>query len=113
MDEKNQRSKIDFEMQFKITSTASWVSVPEHFMLMNNGRSFKVSVDPSGLSQGVHTAKICGSDAEHLERGVIWSCPVTVVKPVAIEQRIELKKLEVRLLFNTLCFTTCKTCSDK
>lgn len=95
VDDESQRSKIKFEMQFKVTSTASWLSVPDHFMLMNNGRSFKVQVDPSHLAPGVHTARICGSDAEHVERGIIWYCPVTVVKPLTMQKRIDMKELEV------------------
>jgi tripeptidyl-peptidase-2 len=97
-----QRSRIDFEMQFDLTSTASWLSVPKHFMLMNNGRSFKISVDPLKLPPGVHTARVCGSDAEHPERGVMWSCPVTVVKPMAEQQLIELRSLEVRIFWDRM-----------
>lgn len=92
-----QRSRIDFEMQFDLASTASWLSVPDHFMLMNNGRSFKVSVDPLQLPPGVHTAQVCGLDAERPERGIMWSCPVTVVKPMVEQQLIELHSLEVRI----------------
>eukprot|EP00980_Cylindrotheca_fusiformis_P004685 scaffold992_cov116-Cylindrotheca_fusiformis.AAC.20 len=96
VDEDTQRSRIDFEMQFDLTSTASWLSVPDHFMLMNNGRSFKVSVDPLQLPVGVHTAQVCGTDAQHSERRIMWSCPVTVIKPIAEQQLIEFHSLEVR-----------------
>jgi tripeptidyl-peptidase-2 len=93
----SQRSQINFEMQFSVTSTEkSWVSAPNHFFLMNNGRSFNISVDPTKLPPGVHTAKICGSDAEHPERGVIWSLPITVVKPMEEKRLLNLGELEVR-----------------
>jgi hypothetical protein len=42
--EEMQRRKIEFEMHFDLESTEDWVSVPDHFMLMNNGRSFKIMV---------------------------------------------------------------------
>jgi tripeptidyl-peptidase-2 len=96
VDEKIQRSRIEFEVRCSVQSTASWVSAPDHFMLMNNGRAFKISVDPTNLSPGVHTAKVCGSDADHPERGVIWSVPITVVKPMKEEQFVDLGSLEVR-----------------
>jgi tripeptidyl-peptidase-2 len=99
IDEGSQRSRIKFEMQFAITSTASWINAPDHFMLMHNGRSFKISVDPTKLPHGVHTAKVCGSDAEHPERGVMWSVPITVVKPMETKPLIEWNALEVSYLF--------------
>ncbi len=96
LDNDTQKAQIDFEMKFSILSTApSWISTPNHFMLMNNGRSFKVSVDATGLSHGVHTARVCGSDADHPERGIMWSLPVTVIKPLPEQQQIVLSKLSV------------------
>lgn len=96
LDDETQKARIDFEMKFALESTApSWVSVPSHFMVMNNGRAFKISVDASKLPHGVHTAKVCGSDADHPERGVMWSLPITVVKPMPEQQRIDLPSLSV------------------
>ena len=95
IDERSQRSRIRFEMKFAVKATASWVKAPDHFMLMNNGRSFKISVDPKLLPHGVHTAKVCGYDAEHPKRGVMWSIPITAVKPMEAKPFIELKSLEV------------------
>jgi tripeptidyl-peptidase-2 len=94
VDDASQKSRIDFEMQFSVKSTASWVSAPDHFMLMNNGRAFKITVDASNLPHGVHTAQVVGSDAEH--KRVMWSVPITVVKPMKEQQLIEMKALEVR-----------------
>ena len=102
--EKLQKMKINFEMKFNVKSTAPWVLVPPHFMLMNNGRSFKISLDPTKLPPGVHTATVCGYDAEQQgseqhQRGVLWSLPITVVKPLSSEIRssIPLGMLEVSL----------------
>lgn len=104
LDNQSQNAQISFEMKFALNSTESWVSVPSHFMLMNNGRSFKVTVDPTQLPHGVHTAKVCGSDAEHPERGVVWSLPITVVRPITGQHKIEMKNLEVRKYRPFLCY---------
>lgn len=95
VDPELQQAKIDFELKCSVHSTASWVSAPEHFMLMNNGRAFKISVDPTCLPPGVHTAKVCGSDASYPERGIVWAIPITVVKPMEEQQRIDLGGIDV------------------
>lgn len=96
LDNETQTSRIRFEMKFALESSEpSWVSVPSHFMLMNNGRAFKISVDAANLPHGVHTAKVVGRDADHPYRGVIWSLPITVVKPMAEQQQILLTSQSV------------------
>lgn len=105
LNQASQRSQIDFEMKFNVLSTASWLRVPRHFMCMNNGRNFKIAVNPLNLGPGVHTARICGSDSAHPERGFLWSCPVTVVKPLAEERTIELPSLEVRSIVTKMQMT--------
>jgi hypothetical protein len=70
-------------MQFCLESTVEWVSTPDHFMLMNDGRVFiKISVDPTKLQPGLHAAKTLGRDAEHPERGVMFLAPIAVIKPL-------------------------------
>ena len=96
LDEESQRQRIDFEMQFAISSTESWVSVPGHFMLMNNGRSFNIDVDPVDLPHGLHTANVTGHIAGHPEKGIIWTLPITVIKPLTEMRVIEEKNIEVR-----------------
>ena len=80
--DEGQKSKIDFEMKFKLESTTSWVSTPPFFMLMNTGRSFKIEVDPTKLEPGVHTAAVEGMDVSVDGRRVLFSVPITVVKPL-------------------------------
>jgi tripeptidyl-peptidase-2 len=89
-----QRRRIEFEMHFRIESTASWVTVPKHFMLMNNGRSFKIDVDPTGLNLGVHTARVCGYDSDKPDRKVVFSVPVTVVRSYKDQPFVHLGELE-------------------
>ena len=111
----SQKRQIEFEMQVALKSTVPWVSTADHFMLMNNGRAFKVNVDPTALPIGVHTAQILGYDAENLDRGIVWSLPITVVKPIEEQRFINLPNLEVRnfqmslfcendILLNFSCF---------
>lgn len=77
-----QKAKIDFETQINLVTTATeWVTVPRHFMLMNNGRSFKIDVNPTGLAPGLHTAQVLGIDSQNPEAGPLFRVPITVVKP--------------------------------
>lgn len=92
-----QRRRIEFEMNFQLEATEPWVSVPDHFALLHNGRSFKIEVDPTKLDAGVHTAKVLATDTQNLGRGVMFSVPITVVKPLEEEPHISLGDLEVRV----------------
>ena len=87
-----QRRRIEFEMEFDLKATAPWVKAPKHFMLMHNGRTFNIEVDPTELPPGVHTANVLA-----LNDGVVmFSVPISVVKPLPPEDtHIELGKLEV------------------
>lgn len=83
-------------MAFDVTSDApSWVTVPPKFLLMNNGRSFKIDVDPSHLSPGLHTAKVCGRDASNPERGPLFMLPITIVKPFPVQQFMDMGTLNL------------------
>jgi hypothetical protein len=92
LQDKARKIKIEFETQFRLESTADWVSTPDHFMSMNDGRAFKNFVDPTNLQPGLHVAKTLGRDAEHPERGAMFSAPITVIKPLE-ERMIELGEL--------------------
>jgi tripeptidyl-peptidase-2 len=92
----SQRRKIDFEMHFQIEASEPWVTVPDHFMLMNNGRTFKIDVDPTGLEPGVHTARVYGLDSRKPSRCVVFSIPITVVKPMETKHDISLGALEFK-----------------
>ena len=82
-----QQEKIAYETHFTITSTApGWVKTPAHFILMNNGRSFKIDVDPSQLPPGLHTAQVLGVDANHPDAGPLFRVPITVTKPMPLPE---------------------------
>ncbi|KAK2573431.1 Tripeptidyl-peptidase 2 [Acropora cervicornis] len=52
---KNER--INLNLRLSLISSESWVTVPDHLVLMNTVRSFNVKVDPCGLPHGVHFAE--------------------------------------------------------
>jgi tripeptidyl-peptidase-2 len=99
VEEETQRRRVEFEMLLNLKSTVPWVQCPDHFMLMHNGRSFKIEVDPTQLPPGVHTAKVMGYDSTnstaHNNRGAIFSVPITVVRTLKEEPDIRIGKLEV------------------
>lgn len=94
--EESQKRKINFEMSFNIEATESWVTAPSAFHIMNGGRSFKVEVDPTGLLSGVHTARVCGYDASSPDRKVMFSIPITVVKPMPPRLELTIPELQIR-----------------
>eukprot|EP00554_Chaetoceros_debilis_P010467 CAMPEP_0194110042 /NCGR_PEP_ID=MMETSP0150-20130528/9376_1 /TAXON_ID=122233 /ORGANISM="Chaetoceros debilis, Strain MM31A-1" /LENGTH=1321 /DNA_ID=CAMNT_0038799113 /DNA_START=77 /DNA_END=4042 /DNA_ORIENTATION=- len=94
VDVETQMKRVEFEMKFRLESDSDWVEVPDYFMLMHNGRSFKFDLDPTKLSTGVHTAKIYGYDSSKPGLGARFYVPITVVKPMGEQATIELGELE-------------------
>ncbi len=81
-------------MEFDLKVTEPWVKAPDYFILMHNGRTFKIEVDPTELPPGVHTAKVLASN----DGVLMFSVPITVVRPCnnKMDQTlIDLGKLEV------------------
>jgi tripeptidyl-peptidase II len=82
-------------MHSRLEATESWVIAPSNFVLMNDGRSFEIEVDPTGLKPGVHTARMCGVQVDKPDRKVLFSVPITVIKPLLPVQRtVELGALQ-------------------
>ena len=90
-----QNLRINYEMKFRLESNASWVKVPNYFILMHNGRSFQFEVDPTNLQAGVHTAKIVGYDTNKPAKGPQFTVPITVTVPLEESPAIDLGELEV------------------
>ena len=78
-------------MEFDLEATEPWVKAPRHFILMHNGRTFKIEVDPTELPAGVHTAKVLASN----DGVVMFSVPITVVRPLPEDTVIDLGRLTV------------------
>ena len=93
-DEELQKQRIDFEMKTALEASESWVEVPDYFMLMHNGRTFKFTVDPTNLAPGVHTANIYGYDVNNRDIGPRFSVPITIVKPLERSTTVSLGELE-------------------
>lgn len=89
-----QKKRIEFEMKTSLQATESWVDVPDFFMLMHNGRSFKFTVDPTKLEPGLHTAQILGYDVNNMSFGPRFSVPITVAKSLEQSSSISLGELE-------------------
>ena len=103
-----QRERVEYEMDVAVESAASWIETPDLFVLMNNGRAFKVTVDPTQLLPGVHTAHVHAYDAGNREKGPLFSVPVTVIKPLEKKKNLSIGKHSVSgyFSFNSIILTT-------
>jgi len=76
--------KLNLNLRLSLVSSVSWVSVPDHLVLMNTVRSFNVKVDPRGLAHGVHYAEVSAYEISCPQRGPLFRVPVTVIKPNSV-----------------------------
>lgn len=91
-----QMKRVEFEMKFSLKCTADFVHVPDYFLLMHNGRSFKFDVDPTKLPAGVHTASIYGYDTTKPELGPRFHIPITIAKTLEVDDTsVDFGELEV------------------
>lgn len=61
---------------------ASWVTCPPLLLLHNDGRVFRVRVDPRALPPGrLAYTEVLGFDADRRWRGPLFRVPITVCKP--------------------------------
>ncbi len=63
-------NQIDFNLRLALSCQAPWVSFPAYLDLMYCTRHFVVSVDPSGLPPGVHSAYVKAYDVQDVSS---WS----------------------------------------
>ena len=80
-DNRPAKDKQNFNLKFALSCSSSWVSFPQHVDLMFTSRQFLVSVDPTGLAPGAHTAYITAHDPSKPQAGKLWEVPITVVRP--------------------------------
>ena len=73
--------KQSFNLRFGLSCSADWVSYPRHLDLMFTSRHFLVSVDPTGLPAGAHTAYITAHNPDNPKAGKLWEVPITVIRP--------------------------------
>jgi len=86
----------DFECKVTLRTDADWVAVPERFVLAAATRGFKVTVDPTALKAGYHTAHIVGIDSEFPDRGPLFRVPVTVTQPLPMAREVAFQPSLVR-----------------
>eukprot|EP00039_Didymoeca_costata_P004104 m.71341 g.71341 ORF g.71341 m.71341 type:complete len:1235 (+) comp12238_c0_seq1:40-3744(+) len=75
---------IDFEMRIRLACDCDWVKLPEMLLCNASAKNFKVNVDPCNLTPGLHGTFIKGYDVTHSDRGPVFQIPVTVTKPVEL-----------------------------
>eukprot|EP00249_Psilotum_nudum_P018372 c26772_g1_i1 orf=205-4470(+) len=75
---------VPFEEHIQLAGYPSWVKTPYYMLLMHNGRTFNIVVDPTGLEPGVHSAEVYGIDCDAPWRGPLFRIPITVLKPMEI-----------------------------
>ncbi|KAJ2699507.1 hypothetical protein FB645_005299 [Coemansia sp. IMI 203386] len=84
--EERSQSMFDFEQRVVLTCSASWVRAPEALYVGSSGNIFNAVVDATNLEPGrLHVATIDGYDSLNVDRGPIFSVPVTVTKPHVVD----------------------------
>ncbi|CAH3119853.1 unnamed protein product [Pocillopora meandrina] len=79
--------RLNLNLRLSLVSSVSWVTVPDHFVLMNTTntvRNFYVKVDPLGLPHGAHYAEVSAYDISCPQRGPLFRVPITVIKPNSV-----------------------------
>jgi hypothetical protein len=58
--------RIEFEAHIRLRCSAKWVQIPQHMVLMHDGREFGVLVDPThrALAPGAHFTEVRAAPAE-------------------------------------------------
>lgn len=83
--DKNQDDKINFEMNFNLTCSETWVKCPKYLNLTYTARSFQVRIDPSSLVDGTFNQTwIEAYDVRCCEKGPSFKILVTVIKPLVM-----------------------------
>lgn len=71
--------RIKAEWQLSLKCSHKWIECPRNLVLVHNGRTFNVTVDPTSLESGVHTGFIEAWDDLTLE--LVVRVPVTLIVP--------------------------------
>ncbi|KAJ2472554.1 hypothetical protein GGI02_001498 [Coemansia sp. RSA 2322] len=80
------QARFDYEQRVILVPSAPWVRVPEALYVSSEGRMFSAKVDATQLEPGrLHVASIQGFDSACVDRGPIFSVPITVTKPLPVD----------------------------
>lgn len=86
------QDKVAFTMRLALVADQPFVSVPQSLELMNTERSFTVRVNPAGLSAGVaYFAQVKAYDVADIEKGPVFSIPITVIVPESVSDSSDFK----------------------
>ncbi|KAJ2368875.1 hypothetical protein IW150_005296 [Coemansia sp. RSA 2607] len=95
--EQQSQTMFDFEQRVILTTNVPWVRVPEALYVGSAGNSFGAIVDATKLEPGhLHVASIDGYDSNNVDRGPIFSVPVTVTKPYQVDASACIRFNELR-----------------
>jgi tripeptidyl-peptidase-2 len=75
------KDKINFNMRLTLVPSETWVQCGAFLDLCYQSRTIVVSVDPTGLTPGVHSATIKAYDTKTIDKGILFEIPITVVQP--------------------------------
>eukprot|EP00957_Ditylum_brightwellii_P072875 5538462-Ditylum_brightwellii.AAC.1 len=98
MFQETQIRRVEFEVNLALSSStgtngSSWIETPDLLVLLINGRSFKIEVDPTNLPPGVHTAQVLGHNVANPSSGPLFRVPITIVKTLPEENDVDLGRL--------------------
>jgi len=78
------KDKLGFNLRLVLTCSAGWVSHPAILDLMYTSRQFLISVDPTGLPPGAHSAYITAHDSSCPDKGKLFEIPIHVIRTEAM-----------------------------
>ncbi|KAJ2862346.1 hypothetical protein GGH94_004322 [Coemansia aciculifera] len=97
--ETQSQAKFDYEQRVILVPSASWVRVPEALYVSSEGRVFSAKIDATQLEPGrLHVASIQGFDSACVDRGPIFTVPITVTKPLPVEASACVRFNDLRFL---------------
>ncbi|CAG9796314.1 unnamed protein product [Diatraea saccharalis] len=76
--------QIEFGIRLVLTCDAAWISLPSFLDMSNASRPIAVRVDTTALPPGPHYASINAYDVSRVDKGPVFSVPVTVLQPGAL-----------------------------
>ncbi|KAL5708116.1 tripeptidyl-peptidase II [Ranunculus cassubicifolius] len=84
----NLEQLVPFEECIQLQSSEDVVvKAPDYLLLTTNGRTFNIVVDPTNLPDGLHYHEVYGVDCKAPWRGPLFRVPITITKPIVIEDR--------------------------
>lgn len=86
-DDYNATERLKFEVNLHLVSSESWVECPSLLHLTASSRTISIKIDPHKLTPGLHFTTINAYDSFCHEKGVLFSIPITVIRPISILAR--------------------------